>query len=159
MWPSLVRCGSRRRIEISKIEWEKVSTVRDRSKIIVVRALLINLGSIGNLASAVSVAASSFDMKVTSPKSFLDELDMDRVRKILGNVPESSSLTGPTYVEPNGSVSTKSWEEGQVAASASETTSSDPPVDAASQKTETSDIISSKIQRLGDFIDTDAVSK
>ena len=117
------------------------------------------LGSIGNLASAVSVAASSFDMKATSPKSFLDELDMDRVRKILGNVPEASSITGPTYVEPNGTGSPKSSDEGQVAESASETTTSDPPADAASQKTESSDVISSKIQRLGDFIDTDAVRK
>jgi len=40
-------------------------------------------GSIGNLASAATVAASSFHMKVTDPRSLLDTIDKERYAKML----------------------------------------------------------------------------
>ena len=41
-------------------------------------------GSFGNLASAASVAASSFDMRVTDPSELLKAIDMERFKQLLG---------------------------------------------------------------------------
>jgi hypothetical protein len=97
-------------------------------------------------------------MKVTNPKPFLDQLDMDRLKEILGNGLKELIITGPKYVEPNGRGSLKSSDDALASESQSDKSSTNPAGRPASQKTETSDVILGKIQRLGDFIDTDAVS-
>lgn len=59
------------------------------------------LGSFGNLASAVTVAASSFDMKVTDPGPLLGAIDIDKVNEILGfRTSPEVTLDEPEYVEP-----------------------------------------------------------
>ncbi|PWY90353.1 aconitase family protein [Aspergillus sclerotioniger CBS 115572] len=92
-------------------------------------------GSIGNLASAATVAASSFDMKLRDPHEFLSAIDLERWHSLRGI---SVSATEPaedqlTYVEPNGS-------------------------DATTNTNSDTDILTGKVQRLGDFIDTDALA-
>jgi hypothetical protein len=57
-------------------------------------------GAFGNLASAVTVAASSFDMKVTNPAPLLDFIDMARVDAILGRENNQETLIDPDFVEP-----------------------------------------------------------
>ena len=97
-------------------------------------------------------------MKVTNPKPFLDQLDMDRVIEILGNGLKELITTGPKYVEPNGSQSLKSSDDTLAFESQWDKPSTYPPGRPTSENTEISDVILGKIQRLGDFIDTDAVS-
>jgi hypothetical protein len=58
-------------------------------------------GSIGNLASAVTVAASSFKMVVTDPQSLLDLINPDPLDKLLGRDPRTSQRRDPVYVEPS----------------------------------------------------------
>ncbi|KAI9139738.1 hypothetical protein BKA69DRAFT_614252 [Paraphysoderma sedebokerense] len=48
-------------------------------------------GSIGNLASAATVAASSFDMKITNPRSLLDKIDAARFQTLCNYLDDSSS--------------------------------------------------------------------
>jgi hypothetical protein len=118
-------------------------------------------GSIGSLGSAATVAASSFSMEITDPKPYLDEIDRDRLREILGYSPKDTARNGPTYVEPsedsteepsnavsNGN-GTGSVSVGNIPISESDT----PIANSASEG-----IRRGKVQRLGDFIDTDAVS-
>lgn len=107
----------------------------------------------------MSVAASSFDMKVTNPKAFLDELDLDGLREILGRSSNGTTGNGPTYVEPNGNpVSSSSEDETRLSQEHRQpTTEPNQPGSDVDKSSESTDIIRGKIQRLGDFIDTDAV--
>ena len=102
------------------------------------------------------MAASSFDMKITDPRDLLKQIDLDRVKTIQGlrqrvsaaTLRSSSSLV---YVEPASmedapakpSVTPRVDEQITVENSIT-------PVVAALRR--------GRIQRLGDFIDTDAVS-
>jgi len=108
---------------------------------------LIIIRSIGSLASAVSVATSLFEMKVTNLKPFLNELNMDCLKELLVHSVNGTATKGPTNVKPNGT---------PVKEQTAETTLQEHPEDAPQSRT-SSDIIRGKIQRLGDFIDTDAV--
>ncbi|KAJ2751557.1 hypothetical protein IWQ56_006864, partial [Coemansia nantahalensis] len=56
-------------------------------------------GSIANLASAATVAASSFSMKTTNPRELLDLIDRDRYRKMLDVWMDKGSSIAVT--EPN----------------------------------------------------------
>lgn len=97
------------------------------------------------------MAASSFDMKVTNPRDYLSKIDMKRFEQLLSKprLPAMGSKRSITYVEPP-EVQESSSEE-PVALTDEQKAPSD------SQKKEATEI-SGKIQRLGDFVDTDAVS-
>lgn len=61
-------------------------------------------GSIGHLGSAATVAASSFEMKLTDPYFLLDAIDLERWNSLRA-ISESPATkeTGLLYVEPSGS--------------------------------------------------------
>ncbi|KAH8898952.1 aconitase iron-sulfur domain-containing protein [Thozetella sp. PMI_491] len=109
-------------------------------------------GSIGNLASAATVAASSFDMKMVSPQPFIDMISEEQWDKFKG---KGSIFSGPVvepkWVEPAEPASVE--DAGATADAAPEAESSE---EAAPEAIETS--IKSTIFRLGDFIDTDALA-
>ncbi|KAN0089180.1 hypothetical protein V8E51_019440 [Hyaloscypha variabilis] len=85
-------------------------------------------------------------MKVTNLKPFLNELNMDCLKELLVHSVNGTATKGPTNVKPNGT---------PVKEQTAETTLQEHPEDAPQSRT-SSDIIRGKIQRLGDFIDTDA---
>ena len=116
-------------------------------------------GSIGNLGSAATVAASSFSMEITDPKPFLDEIDRDRLREILHYRPKETTRNGPTYVEPSAaSESSNKLSNGNATNVAPIGNIPADGSDTAIANTASEDIRRGKVQRLGDFIDTDAVS-
>ncbi|KAK1996796.1 aconitase family protein [Colletotrichum falcatum] len=115
-------------------------------------------GAIGSLASAATVAASSFNMMVRSPQELIDSIPEDRWNSVRGkgSLP-TSALEEPIWVEPPGQDS-----------AIGVNTSSGAATDAASNSTATNtprsvdksalDTIKSKVYRMGDFIDTDALA-
>jgi hypothetical protein len=109
----------------------------------------VSLGSFGNITSAAVVAASSFSMSVTDPTPFLEEVDVDFFQRYTQRVEEKTATT-IAYVEPH---------VGPVDSSPNLT---EKVSDLKLEKEDTSDahaIIKSKVITLGDFIDTDAVSR
>lgn len=96
-------------------------------------------GSLAHLASGATVAASAMGMAIADPRPWLDQIDRDRYARILGRgdevkIPEISRPTA-TPVEPATSQAAKS--------------------DAA--EGEGPGVITSRVQRFGDHIDTDAI--
>ncbi|KAL5365338.1 hypothetical protein BJX96DRAFT_181541 [Aspergillus floccosus] len=111
-------------------------------------------GSFGNLASAATVAASSFEMKLRDPGALLDQIDLDRWHNLRGISAESPKRTdsyGPTYVEPR-SYSAREIQNKHPLRSQSEAQT------VSSTGGKEGDIMTGKVQRLGDFIDTDALA-
>lgn len=111
-------------------------------------------GSFGHLSSAATVAASSFEMKLTDPDKLLAAIDQrlwKELRGIDGKSVKSPSGLAFRYVEPNCAGSSS---VGKPNADAQKPVafSTTPPVAAPTAKT-----LRGKIQQLGDFIDTDAV--
>jgi hypothetical protein len=108
------------------------------------------IGSIGHLGSAATVAASSFEMQLRDPHELLNAIDKTRwnfFRRLQS--PKTSAPASLVYVEPHGlppsprgsnlsCKHTESWTE-------------------TDESVRDSDILVGKVQRLGDFIDTDAV--
>ena len=96
-------------------------------------------GSLAWLASAAVVASSSLDLKVADPRPWLDRVDRDRYHDVLGRGPLTNppavSTTEPQPLPAKG---------GAAAAAAAPTAGSDA-------------VITSKIQRFGDHVDTDAI--
>ncbi|KAL1866138.1 hypothetical protein Plec18167_009137 [Paecilomyces lecythidis] len=112
-------------------------------------------GSIGNLASAATVAASSFVMRVQDPHKLLAAIDLDRWNRLRGISSSeilSSVSSGPTYVEPSGSATDRRWLNTQTPDLCITETIPERVV------SRDSDFITGKVQRLGDFIDTDALA-
>ncbi|GFP54384.1 putative aconitate hydratase [Trichoderma asperellum] len=110
-------------------------------------------GSIANLASAATVAASSFSMKIIDPHSFLEDIDMEKLRDYLGYIPleitpDCQTQSQLQYSEPYSQSS--NMEETRVAQEAV----SLPHFGFQSVKTEA---IKGRVLRLGDFVDTDAI--
>ncbi|KAL2866104.1 aconitase family protein [Aspergillus lucknowensis] len=107
-------------------------------------------GSIGHLASAATVAASSFGMSVRDPTLFLDVVDLGGFLgkgELSGSTDSEGGLTGPTYVEPR---------EGTRVGNISEMNQGDQgSTECGNPQT---NIIAGRIQRLGDFVDTDALA-
>jgi 3-isopropylmalate dehydrogenase len=98
-------------------------------------------GSFGNLASASTAAASSFDMKIRNPQELLAEVDWEKFNSIM-NVSEKdieSAKKNMKVCEPevNNDVSTSS-----------NLPSPPPPM---------SSVIEGKVQKFGDHVDTDAI--
>ncbi|KAH6604405.1 aconitase family [Trichoderma cornu-damae] len=125
-------------------------------------------GSIGNLASAATVAASSFLMAVTNPQRFIDQIPPERWEMMSGRGSLKGTTCGeePDWVEPASPVETTArngeLNDNQSTASINQQNgvkSSDaaPAQRAAEGEESKSNIIRGKIQRLGDFVDTDAV--
>ncbi|KAL6903236.1 aconitase iron-sulfur domain-containing protein [Trichoderma evansii] len=126
-------------------------------------------GSIGNLASAATVAASSFSMAVTNPQHFIDQISAERWEIMTGRGSLKGITSGqkPNWVEPasRGEDTTK---EDEVRANLSATSMSqgnetsnisEEKTDESGQKDRNENtIIYGKIQRLGDFVDTDALA-
>jgi hypothetical protein len=114
------------------------------------------------LASAATVAASSFDMKITDPRELLDAIDLDQLQKFLGYQPLGPDSTIPQeslqYVEPFGA----DTDEQQTVAGdhASHEQAPQQNVETTSEdvKEAPGEVIKGRALRLGDFIDTDAVS-
>lgn len=125
------------------------------------------LGSIGNLASAATVAASSFQMTVTNPQHFIDMIPPERWELLNGRGSLKGKLSGkePDWVEPASPV--KATPESGLSdnQSAAPVTQNDDSKELGVVAAEASDqrekkgekLIHGKIQRLGDFVDTDAV--
>jgi hypothetical protein len=111
---------------------------------------LTDTGSIGNLASAATVAASSFDMKATDPTFLIEKVDLDRWsqlrrRKAIDDAPNGDII----YVKPAGE-----------SVEVSEAPSPEIGVQDTSTKSEKfyGPKILGEVEKLGDMIDTDAVS-
>ncbi|GBB85974.1 hypothetical protein RclHR1_12400002 [Rhizophagus clarus] len=100
-------------------------------------------GAIGNLASAATVAASSFEMEVRDPRDLIDAIDKEKYQECLEQWldPEISI----TISEPNPILHDQP------------DTSSDSSSDLPSQPTSLSASIKGKVQRFGDNVDTDAI--
>ncbi|KAJ2737434.1 hypothetical protein H4R23_001848, partial [Coemansia sp. Cherry 401B] len=108
-------------------------------------------GSIANLASAATVAASSFNMKVTNPRELLDRIDHDRYRKMLDIWMDKAgeiSVSEPNPKLEDARDETIASRNTDGAASSS---------DATGQPEDTSNLITGKVQRFDDNIDTDAI--
>jgi aconitate hydratase/homoaconitate hydratase len=96
-------------------------------------------GSLAWLASASTVAASSLDLQVADPRQWLDRIDRDRYWSMLGR-PQLTRPPEVQTVEPQVSGGSKKIAQTQVESG-----------DAAETP------ITSRIQRFGDHIDTDAI--
>ncbi|KAJ1975640.1 hypothetical protein H4R34_004262 [Dimargaris verticillata] len=109
-------------------------------------------GSIANLGSAATVAASSFDMELADPSELLNAVDQERFQKMLELWLEKP-VDQVTVSEPNPAPINADTEEQIV---------SGPLADvAAKASTETastfSTTFSGRVQRFGDHVDTDAI--
>lgn len=102
-------------------------------------------GSIGNLASAASVAASSFDMRVENPRSLLDAVDHERFHQLLQDsslevavdeTTPSLDITEPCPISP---------------------TTSSPAAQLPSPPPRLQTQIRGRVQKFGDHVDTDAI--
>ncbi|KAJ3565701.1 hypothetical protein NPX13_g7408 [Xylaria arbuscula] len=137
-------------------------------------------GSIGNIASAATVAASSFAMKVTDPQALLDKLNPDELTKYLlyNPIKDTPSIiekfhledeqdqgaidaqaSDISYYEPYGTdadddTSSSGGESMSLPSTASSPVLEQFPMHSEPKATE---IIKGKVLRLGDFIDTDAI--
>lgn len=126
-------------------------------------------GSIGNLASAATVAASSFSMAVANPQHFIDQIPAERWELMAGR----GSLQGvvskqePNWVEPASSGAATSEGELDVNQLAMLTSQGNESINISNKEKDASEqkdgnenkLICGKIQRLGDFVDTDAVGQ
>lgn len=128
-------------------------------------------GAIGHISSAATVAASSFDMKITDPQPLLDKISHTRLLDMLDyqspsipTSPKGRSRKPVSYVEPS-SAGTEVVDNN---ASQSPRTQLDTGLDEVKQGTKVNQvsseaptlakaILQGKVQSLGDFIDTDAV--
>ncbi|KAH8691621.1 aconitase family protein [Talaromyces proteolyticus] len=113
-------------------------------------------GSIGNLGSAATVAASSFEMKVKDPHELLATIDLDRWDSLRGVSKAPTAESPPTnilYVEPYGT----SYAGTEPAEQEVEATSTEEAVN-SKDTSASEEILTGKVQRLGDYIDTDALA-
>jgi 3-isopropylmalate dehydratase small subunit len=109
-------------------------------------------GSIGNLASSATVAASSFAMKATDPTPFIEKIDMERWNQLRKSMPTEDATTSELkYVEPAGESEDSTESEEVQESEVEEPTPAKP-------KSGTGDKITGKVQRLGEFVDTDALA-
>jgi aconitase B len=122
-------------------------------------------GAIGHLGSAATVAASSFGMKITDPIDLLDAISQPRLQDILNHkspnikTPLKRPFTHPvTYVEPG--ASTTATENPRTLPEAGLNDATQEEADLVSPLSPLAKtVLSGKIQRLPDFVDTDAVSR
>ncbi|KAI0006237.1 hypothetical protein F4779DRAFT_597114 [Xylariaceae sp. FL0662B] len=117
-------------------------------------------GAIGNLASAATVAASSFSMKITNPQRLVDQIDPERWESLKGKG-SLRTIAGPEpdYVEP------ASPPPSPPPATKPPSIDKYPSPNVQSHSSKVRDLepkrgrmIRGKVFRLGDFIDTDALA-
>ncbi|OJJ47108.1 hypothetical protein ASPZODRAFT_95818 [Penicilliopsis zonata CBS 506.65] len=116
-------------------------------------------GSIGNLGSAATVAASSFDMKLTDPHSLLRAIDLERWNSLRAAPISAKALnegSGPVYVEPSGSPAVKPFTKGT--ASHIENLTVAESINTRTRTSAEEPFLKGRVNRLGDFIDTDALA-
>ncbi|CAI2167948.1 14972_t:CDS:2 [Funneliformis geosporum] len=101
-------------------------------------------GAIGNLASAATVAASSFEMEIRDPRDFIDAIDEEKYHECLGQ-----------WLDPKISITIS--EPNPILYDPSNPLSSDSISDLLSPSTSFSSNIKGKVQRFEDNVDTDAI--
>ncbi|KAI1083697.1 hypothetical protein F5B20DRAFT_528141 [Whalleya microplaca] len=113
-------------------------------------------GSIGNLGSAATVAASSFSMRITNPQSLIDHIDPVYWGSLKGRGSlRNSAGPEPDYVEPaSPPPATKLPDVPQNLSPNASSHSSE----ALHLGHERGPVIRGKVYQLGDFIDTDALA-
>ncbi|KAB8265420.1 hypothetical protein BDV32DRAFT_144709 [Aspergillus pseudonomiae] len=110
-------------------------------------------GSIGHLGSAATVAASSFEMRVTDPTYLLDAIDTeqwDKLRRYRASiVPEDAWTQNVEYMEPS-----------EPSRPCCEIQNKEPTIRSipAAPPAVKHEALTGKVQLLGDFIDTDALA-
>ncbi|KAJ9144998.1 Aconitase family protein [Pleurostoma richardsiae] len=112
-------------------------------------------GAIGNLASAATVAASSFDLKIRDPCDLIAQIDPARWESVKGRGSlQPHHGEEPRYVEPF------SPQKPAVALDQDVGVEADATARGLGHPTQgmSSKMILGKVQRLGDFIDTDALA-
>ncbi len=102
-------------------------------------------GSIANLASAATVAASSFGMSITDPRALLAQVDRARFTTMLQHAPEPAI----TISEPAPVLA------GQEAPAAAAAAAGEAAGEAAIPPSEL--VVTGKVQVMGDNVDTDAI--
>ncbi|KAF4451016.1 3-isopropylmalate dehydrogenase [Fusarium albosuccineum] len=102
-------------------------------------------GSIGNITCAAAVAASSFDMVVTDPKPLLDQLDRERLEKLVKSH-RSSADVALEISEPSPEISSNMTPNLLNGAGLVESTSIEAPPKPR--------LIRSRVQRFGENVDT-----
>lgn len=108
-------------------------------------------GSIANLASAATVAASSFTMTLQSPQQLLDKIDFseyDRLREYYS--PDIDQAAEPTYAEPS-PVARIDVEHMEAAPSQAQQ-------QGQPQSSSLPRLIRGRVQRFGDNVDTDSIA-
>lgn len=127
------------------------------------KADIIRTGSIANLASAATVAASSFSMQISDPRALLDMINRDRLTLYLGFEPPSLQRIFDHTLTPANQVyfSEPYGVDGERSNSANSGIHSGEPIlnnEVTRVNSEASlTTLKGKVLRLGDFIDTDAV--
>jgi hypothetical protein len=61
---------------------------------------VLTTGSFANITCAAAVAASSFGMEVTDPKSLLDLIDQEKFNSMRSHPLKQENLPAPIFVEP-----------------------------------------------------------
>jgi len=102
----------------------------------------MGVGSIANIASAATVAVSSFGMELKDPQPILERLDLEEYDNMRAYWKDEKVIE-PTYIEATPLPPSKSQEDEE---SVSETTINLLP-----------DIITGRVQRFGDNTDTDSI--
>lgn len=99
------------------------------------------------------MAASSFEMKVCDPRPLLNSLELGKLGEIIGYSNKNLSIgNGLSYIEPGGRCANTGEQE------IVQETNQREKGNSFLAKPQASEIRRGKIQRLGDFVDTDAVS-
>ncbi|KAL3485306.1 aconitase iron-sulfur domain-containing protein [Aspergillus germanicus] len=124
-------------------------------------------GSTGHICSAAVVAASSFDMRVTDPRPLLSQISPERYQRLLEQCRQTRKSTVTTTRQPAKIASKLTRPVAAMPAYVEPYLSVQPTPASASypryreyQPSNTdgqSDIITSKVYALGDFVDTDAI--
>ncbi|KAJ1813022.1 hypothetical protein LPJ75_003366, partial [Coemansia sp. RSA 2598] len=109
-------------------------------------------GSIANLASAATVAASSFNMRVTNPRELLDMIDRERFNRMLDIWMDKAEEI--VISEPNPVLEET---RGETIAARDTSAVSESSNDGEQQPIDKSNMITGKVQRFGDNVDTDAI--
>lgn len=119
-------------------------------------------GSKAHLASAATVAASSFSMNVSDPRPLLQAIDPAYLRECLGYQPFSMADESDikqqsiSFSEPFG---TDGEEQVKTQKAPDPADADDPHTAGSVQPQSTADMVNGRVLLVGDFIDTDAVSR
>lgn len=114
----------------------------------------------------MTVAASSFDMKVTDPGPLLDAIDIDRVHRILGSKTGEKVLDEPIYTEPGvrggADIRPALHENGVDGATRTEESlqqqGAQQPPSPSSSSSSSQSLVAGRVYVLPDFVDTDALA-